>query len=701
MGGMQDTTKGRPFTQARKRVGRWAATSILALAGMFSSADGKAADETAFAKELAQTIEAIDPEAAKLFVEANAARERNDLDGAATLYEKVRTRVPKFSAATRRLCSVKLEQGARDEALTLCREALRTEDVPENKTALAQVLLVHPNRSSPNTSEIREAFDLSVSAAARKPDDKFAQLMFCEASLQYSRFDQLKVCSRALLRIAPAFAPTYLYASMVDASEGHLGDALEKVERARALGIDEQTYESLKGQYQDAMPVHERYGATMLYGFLGWLAGLALLLGLGAALSKLTLRSATTVPKTADGRASGGALWLRRLYRAVLWACCAYYYISLPIVMSLVLVAGGGIIYGFIALGRIPIKLVAIVAIFTLVTLWAVVKSIFFRPKAAEPGDKLDLAEHPKLCAVLEEVAGRIGTRPVDNVYMTPTTDVAVFERGGLLRQLSGKTERCLVLGAGVLDGFPIGAFKAVLAHEYGHFHNEDTAGGGFALAVRRSVLTMALSLAQGGAAAWYNPAWLFVSGFHKIFLRISQGASRLQEVLADRWAAFAYGAEAFSEGLKHVIERSIRFDVHTQCALSEVIEEKRALANLYRYRVRGKRPEEAEMEKAIDEALHAEPSPYDSHPSPADRFAWVGALPKRAIERSPDDTLEVWELFSNRGKLEKQMTQKIREAVAMNHGVVIPAGKPKQAAKKDEAEEEADEVEEKAAGAA
>ncbi|MDC3959328.1 M48 family metalloprotease [Polyangium jinanense] len=691
MGGMQDTSG--------KRASRFGGALLLALAGLLTSADGKAADEGAFERELAEQIQKLDPDAAKVFAEANAARERGDLAGAAELYEKVRARVPKFSAATRRLCTVKLHQDARNEAVALCRKALATEDVAENKAALAQALLMRPQGTTPNMSEVREAFELATSAAARKPDDKFAQLLVCESALQNSRFDHLRTCSRALERIAPEFAPTHLYASMVDASEGKLGDAIGKLDRAKSLGLDDQTYTSLKGQYEEAMPFYERYGTTLLYGFLGWLAGLAALLGLGGVLSKLTLRAATAVPKSADENATGADKWLRRIYGVVLWACCAYYYISLPIVMSLVLVAGGGIIYGFVAIGRIPVKLVAIVAIFTLVSLWAMLKSIFFRPKESEPGDKLDLAEHPKLCAVLEEVAGRIGTRPVDNVYMTPTTDVGVFERGGLLRQLTGRTERCLVLGAGVLDGFSIGAFKAVLAHEYGHFHNEDTAGGGFALAVRRSVFTMALSLAQGGAAAWYNPAWLFVSGFHKIFLRISQGASRLQEVLADRWAAFAYGAEAFTEGLKHVIERSIRFDVHTQVALSEVIQEKRALANLYRYRVRGKTPEEAEIEKAVDEAIHAEPSPYDSHPKPADRFAWVNALPKRALEGSPDDTLEVWALFGDRAKIEKQMTQKIREAVAMNHGVIIPAGKPK--AKKDAGEEETDEAEEQAPEAA
>src|SRR6185295_2261026 len=123
---------------------------------------------------------------------------------------------------------------------------------------------------------------------------------------------------------------------------------------------------------------------------------------------------------------------------------------------------------------------------------------------------RLDLGREPAVRELLDEVAAKVGTRAVDAVYLTPGTAVAVFERGGMLKQLRGKSERCLVLGLGVLDGMALAEFKAILAHEYGHFSNRDTAGGGLALSVRRSLLTMAQGLAEGGAATWYNPAWWF-----------------------------------------------------------------------------------------------------------------------------------------------------------------------------------------------
>ena len=47
-------------------------------------------------------------------------------------------------------------------------------------------------------------------------------------------------------------------------------------------------------------------------------------------------------------------------------------------------------------------------------------------------------------------------------------------------------------------------------------------AGGAFALHVRNSLHATAYGLATGGVAKWYNPAWLFVNGFNRVFLRIS-----------------------------------------------------------------------------------------------------------------------------------------------------------------------------------
>jgi Zn-dependent protease with chaperone function len=424
----------------------------------------------------------------------------------------------------------------------------------------------------------------------------------------------------------------------------------------------EADHQSLLKAFRDSRPWYLRFGLPVLEATAVWAGGLLLLLLFGLVLSRAALRAAARMPAQGiggSGAAAGFDLFLRRLYQGVLWFSCVYYWISIPIVTLLVLVLGGGLIYGVIAMGYIPIKLLVVIVILVGVTLAAIVKSVFARGREADPGVKLDPAAEPRLRDLLHEVAARIGTRPVDNVYLTPGTELAVMERGGMLTQIRGSSERCLILGIGVLEGLKIGPFKAILAHEYGHFSNKDTAGGGFSLGVRRSLYNMAMNLAQGGAAAWYNPAWLFVLGFQRVFLRISQGASRLQEVLADRWAAFAYGPDFFEQGLRHVIRRDVLFNAHANATVNEVVQAKSALTNLYAFRP-AMAPEAKAVEVAVEIALKREPSPYDSHPAPLDRFRWVRSL-RATGQPSMEDGEESWTLFRDREALEQRLTQTLR----------------------------------------
>src|SRR5437016_4144654 len=138
---------------------------------------------------------------------------------------------------------------------------------------------------------------------------------------------------------------------------------------------------------------------------------------------------------------------------------------------------------------------------------------------------------------------------------------MAVYERGSRRERARDCAKRVLILGVGVLNGFSQRAFRGVLTHEYGHFSNRDTAGGDIAFRVNQDMIKFAVAMAENGQAVWYNVAFHFLWLYHFIFRRITCGATRLQEVLADRVAARLYGAPAFEEGLTHVIRRSVEFN--------------------------------------------------------------------------------------------------------------------------------------------
>ncbi|MDF2697761.1 MAG: Zn-dependent protease with chaperone function, partial [Labilithrix sp.] len=479
----------------------------------------------------------------------------------------------------------------------------------------------------------------------------------------------LQAAATSLVRIAPNEPESHLCATFAAAARGDRDAAHASVATARKLGMEPAAAEKLDEMVDATEPPLFRWGRRLLAVVVLWLAGLGVLFVVGGALSGATLRLVGRLSPDPNAGKEGASL--RRVYRAVLHVASLYYYLSLPLVLVLSIVLGAGLILAFFWIGRIPIYLVIVVGSVVLFTIVSVVKSIFARTRDLDPGTALDLEKHHRLAGVIREVAARVGTRAVDEVYLTPNTEICVLERGSLLRQMRGTTERCLVLGVGVLDGMKLGPFKAILAHEYGHFSNRDTAGGGLALAVRRSLLLTAIGLAQRGAATWYNPAWLFLINFERIFLRISQGASRLQEVMADRVAGMAYGPEAFATGLTHVVRRSIEFDAHLNATLNEVVEKSRPLANLYRYEPE-KRVDASEVEAAVTQSMDREPSPYDSHPKPVDRVRWVREL-STSQTASADDELDVWSLFASRAELEEFMTAEMRTHAAAQ-GVSILA---------------------------
>jgi Zn-dependent protease with chaperone function len=619
-------------------------------------------------------LRAKNPEAADLFTQANEARDREELAEAERLYREVLDREPAFFHATRRLSGVVLAQGRRDEALALAREALAAEATPENQSAVIAALLgLGTGEATQHTAEERREALKHATALLKLPElDPTLALTACAAAMANKDLGLLRRCVGRLQEAAPDEASTHYFAWFVAMQEGDFDEAETTLDRARELGLPEEVYARMKEATDEARPMLPRLLRIAGTVLAVWVGGLIALLVLGLTLSQITLKAARQPPSTQTGESAGLAKGLRSAYRGVLFLSCLYYYISIPIVLGIVVAAGGGLIYAFFAVGRIPIKLLLIVVIVMGVTVWAGLRSFLVRGRDEAPGDRLELERHPRLRQVLDEVAAQIDTRPVDNVYMTPRTDLAVTERGGLLKQLQGTSERCLILGAAVLDGMKIGPFKAILAHEYGHFSNRDTAGGGFALAVRRSLMTMAYSLAAGGAAEWYNPAWLFVNGFNLIFLRISQGASRLQEILADRWAAFAYGARAFEQGLRHVVQRSIAFDTHANSTLQEVVQGKKALSNLYTYKP-SKQPTATEIVDATEKALNEKGSPYDSHPPPAERFALVHALGHEDGRETVQAGGEAWTLLEDRENIQRWMTDRIRSVVEVNHGVRIP----------------------------
>jgi Zn-dependent protease with chaperone function len=224
------------------------------------------------------------------------------------------------------------------------------------------------------------------------------------------------------------------------------------------------------------------------------------------------------------------------------------------------------------------------------------------------------------------------------------------------------------VLGVAALDGLSLRAFKALIAHECGHFRHDGNAGGDLALSVRRSLDLAEAHMEENGISSSFNPAWWLVAGFREAFLRVSQGAVRLQEILADQRAAKAYGATELAAALSHTTRRAVVFEAHAEAVFAQVEEKKGPLHNVYTYELAEPLDEE-ELQAKVDKMMSPVPAPFESHPRPKERATWLAGMKVKGA--AEEDAGPAWDLFGDREAIEEAMTV----VLAKGRGVAVEEG--------------------------
>ncbi len=611
-----------------------------------------AAAEAQLEKELA----AINPALVEPFHKGTAAMDKEAYAESAAFFETVCQQAPTFDAALRRLGWSLANTGRTVEGLAWAEKAVAAKRSAANLGTIADIL-AFPRKGTPSDADRRRALTVLKEAAAL-PDGQDASTLLrtTQVAFQLQDWDTARHQIDVLQRKYDDLMPTHYFAAYLAAVEQHWVRAENEIKRARKLGLDEESTQ----KFLDS-GIHTRAIAWRLIGSTTWVLavwaiGLTALCALGFALSKATLRqierSEVNVPVTpAEHR-------LRRIYRSVLNLAGVYYYVSLPIVLVLVIGAAAAMIYGFFAIGWVPIKLVLILGIGAIATIWSMGRSLFLRVKSEDPGRGLTREEAPALWELTDEVAATLNTRAIDEIRITPGTDVCVYERGSWREKMENRAKRILVLGAAVLNDFKQEDFRSVLAHEYGHFSNRDTAGGDVALRVRNDMLKFYFTMLHAGQATWLNIAFHFLRLYNFIFRRISHGATRLQEVLADRVAAQTYGPAAFEGGLRHVIRRSLEFGVHADQEIKAAIDARRPIQNLYE----APATTLANLEEEYAKAINRPTTEDDTHPAPHDRFRLIARI--SAPPRAPS-TGTVWDLFADRAAVQREMMETVEKNIA------------------------------------
>ncbi len=626
--------------------------SVLFIQNIYSQGRDKSKED-----KIELQLKAIDSSLVKTFHNATIAMDNSNHRLADSLYSIVCLKATAFEPALRRLGGTKIELGDLERGIALCEKAVELNRSSANIITLASGLLNAAGKDNSKSFDwlSRAMVILNEGKILPDADDLEYNTLIAQVALQLNLIKDFTIATNYLTKNYPDKMVSHYFGAILAANDEDWILAEKQILLAKETGLSEETVDGfLNSSGIKSKIAIAHYKNFFLWLLVFWALGFVILYIFGMILSNYTLKS---IEKEFRSTASTKlATTLRSIYKGLINFSGVYYYFSLPVVLILVVVLVGGAIYFFFSIGHIPIKLILLLVVGGCLTIYAMIRSLVLKVDYADPGRELKESEAPSLFAMTKEVASTMNTRPIDEIRITPETDLAVYETGTRREKMNDKGKRILILGTGVLKDFKQNDFKAVLAHEYGHFAHRDTAGGAVALRVRNDMSKYMQSLYYAGQAVWWNLAFWFLRLYNFIFFRISNGATRLQEILADRVAAQTYGELAFKNGLTYVIKRNIEFVKLATVEIEDAKKVKRSFNNLYE--LSGSLTEEIEVE--LKKSLNRETTNDDTHPSPVDRFRFIEGL---GSGKHTGDSGYVRELFTNWQELTDEMTKLIEDS--------------------------------------
>jgi Zn-dependent protease with chaperone function len=297
----------------------------------------------------------------------------------------------------------------------------------------------------------------------------------------------------------------------------------------------------------------------------------------------------------------------------------------------------------FVYAHHITAKLAVICIIAGGTILWSVLPR---RDRFVAPGPQLQRNEQPRLFQELEAVARATHQVMPAKVYLVPDVNAWVMQRGGVMGLGS---RRVMGLGLPLMRILSQSQFRAVLAHEFGHYHGGDTSIGPWIYKTRAAI---SRTLAALGDSSWLQAPFRW---YGNMFMRITHAVSRRQEFVADELAARTVGARPLIEGLRSVHRVAPAF---THYWYAEYVPVLRAgfippFADGFAQFVRDERIA-ANMDRYLEQQMTSSQSdPYDTHPPLKERIAALAELPpgSDAMNESPAVSL-----LEDVGNLEREL---------------------------------------------
>jgi heat shock protein HtpX len=292
-----------------------------------------------------------------------------------------------------------------------------------------------------------------------------------------------------------------------------------------------------------------------------------------------------------------------------------FYALALSIALFLVWVPYAEVRY----LSRIDFRL----ALFCLIGAFIIVRATAPRPdRFTPPGPALTPDRHPRLLAEIAQTARALDQAMPAEVYLVPDANAWVAQRGGVMGIGS---RRIMGVGLTLLQALKVSELRAVIAHEFGHYHGGDVKLGPWIYKTREALIRTVVGLARHSGLLMKPFEW-----YARLFFRVTHAVSRHQEREADVLAARLAGPAALARGLVATHRAALAFPAYWTSEVGPVLEAgflPPVVAGFARFcdepRIASDlaRATEAEMQEG-------KANPYDTHPSLRDRLAALGQVP-------------------------------------------------------------------------
>jgi heat shock protein HtpX len=267
------------------------------------------------------------------------------------------------------------------------------------------------------------------------------------------------------------------------------------------------------------------------------------------------------------------------------------------------------------------------------------------------PGLLLTAASQPRLFELIRELAVATAQPMPKDVYLVSDMNAFVTQRGGLM---GFGSHRVMGLGLPVMQALRVAELRAVVAHEFGHFHGGDVQLGPWIYKTRAAIIRTITSLGQQGSLLQKPFVW-----YAEMFLEITQAISRRQELAADALAARTVGARPLAGGLKRTHAAALAYEMYWH---EDVLP---ALGSGWRpplaagfAQFLGAKRAQTMMDKSVAHELEqGKADPYDTHPTLRERIEAVAGMPDY-VSQTARDELPAVELLAELATLEQALLE-------------------------------------------